>query len=47
MTTEERLAAIEARLETYDAMIRRLVEFAAQHPIGRQVLKRMGREGVK
>jgi uncharacterized coiled-coil protein SlyX len=47
MTTEERLAAVEARLAEYEALIERLMMLAAQHPMGRQMLKWMVKENAK
>jgi uncharacterized coiled-coil protein SlyX len=46
MTTEERLAAIEAKLAGYERLIERLMVVAAQSPVGRQVLKKMGKVDV-
>lgn len=44
MTTEERLAAVEAKLAKYDRLVEKLMALAAQHPIGRQMLKRLVKE---
>lgn len=39
--TEERLAALEKRIEEFEAMFSRLMLLAANHPVGRKVLKFM------
>lgn len=41
MTTEERLAAVEAKLAKFEALTERLMALAAQHPVGRQLIKRL------
>jgi uncharacterized coiled-coil protein SlyX len=46
MTTEERLAAVEAKLAAYERLVERLMVLAAQSPMGRQMLKRLGKVDV-
>lgn len=41
MTTEERLAAVEAKLAAYERLIERVTVLASQSPLGRQMLKRL------
>lgn len=47
MTTEERLAAVEAKLAEYEALIERLMMLAAKHPAGRQMLKWLVKENAR
>lgn len=42
METEDRLAALEAKLAAYDTLIARLVKFAQSTPKGRLMLKVLG-----
>lgn len=42
MDTEERLSALERKLETYDALIAKLTVYAKLHPSGRLLLKVLG-----
>lgn len=44
MTSEERLAAVEAKLARYERLVERLMTLAAEHPLGRQLLKRLVKE---
>lgn len=42
MTTEERLALLEKRLDDYDRMITRLIAYASLTRAGRMILKTAG-----
>jgi len=42
MDTEERLSALERKLESYDALLAKLKAYARLHPAGRLLLKGLG-----
>lgn len=47
MTTEERLAKLEKRLDEFDHLVTYLMTLASRFPMGRRVLQMMAKEGEK